>query len=180
MYSNNEQRADTWNKSLPSTILDASSTSTRTATIVVQLTTCSDILTGKWEVALEELNTVFQGRTLLIETFLSPPYLNTIQTACPWILRYLASAVILSRKTSAGASGTSSRVRYSMRGIVKVIRTEEYQYQDPVTSFLKELYGEFDFEAAQKELTLTVQIVGEDFFLERVERRVSGQCSVLD
>ena len=67
-----------------------------------------------------------------------------------------------------------------MRGIVKVIRTEEYQYQDPVTSFLKELYGEFDFEAAQKELTLTVQIVGEDFFLERVERRVSGQCSVLD
>jgi len=42
---------------------------------------------------------------------------------------------------------------------------EEYQYQDPVTSFLKELYVEFDFEAAQRELTLAVQIVGEDLFL---------------
>ena len=42
---------------------------------------------------------------------------------------------------------------------------EEHQYQDPVTSFLKELYVEFDFEAAQRELTLAVQIVGEDFFL---------------
>ena len=56
-------------------------------------------------------------------------------------------------------------MRYSIREIVKVIRTEEYQYQDPVTSFLKELYVEFDFEAAQRELTLAVQIVGEDFFL---------------
>ena len=48
---------------------------------------------------------------------------------------------------------------------MKVIQTEKYQYQDPVTSFLKELYVEFDFEAAQRELTLAVQIVGEDFFL---------------
>jgi len=46
-----------------------------------------------------------------------------------------------------------------------VIQTEEYQYHDPVTSFLKELYLEFDFEAAQKELTLAEEVVGNDFFL---------------
>ncbi|KAG6910089.1 hypothetical protein DXG01_013141 [Tephrocybe rancida] len=172
----------------------------------------SDILTGRWEVALEELNTLReaidsrspasvlasgtasepalvqlhsrtwlahwslfvyfnhpQGRTLLLETFLSPTYLNTIQTSCPWILRYLATAAILSRKASALPASTStpvsSRVRNAIREVVKVIQTEEYQYQDPVTAFLKELYIEFDFEAAQRELTLAEKVVGDDFFL---------------
>jgi translation initiation factor 3 subunit E len=178
----------------------------------------SDILTGRWDVALEELNTLRdaidsrshasilaqpvtagtpttaepalvqlhsrtwvvhwslfvyfnhpQGRTLLLETFLSPSYLNTIQTSCPWILRYLATAAILSRKSSSSpasaAAPISSRVRHAIREVVKVIQTEEYQYQDPVTSFLKELYIEFDFEAAQRELTLAEKVVGNDFFL---------------
>ena len=31
---------------------------------------------------------------------------------------------------------------------------EEYQYQDPVTSFLKELYVEFDFGAASRKLLM--------------------------
>jgi translation initiation factor 3 subunit E len=107
-----------------------------------------DILTGKWETALEELNSLREaidsrtsasllaavsaaagaggggiggggqqdpalvqlnartwlvhwslfvyfnhpeGRTLLLETFLSPTYLNTIQTASPWVLRWVFS-----------------------------------------------------------------------------------------
>ncbi|OCH88445.1 eukaryotic translation initiation factor 3, subunit 6 [Obba rivulosa] len=170
----------------------------------------SDILTGKWDVALEELNSLReaidsraptapafasapsssttdpaliqlhsrtwllhwslfvyfnhpQGRTLLLETFLSPTYLNTIQTSSPWILRYLATAAVLSRKSASGA--LSSRVRHSIREIVKVIQTEEYQYQDPVTAFLKELYVEFDFEAAQRELGKAEGVVANDFFL---------------
>ncbi|KZT00425.1 eukaryotic translation initiation factor 3 subunit 6 [Laetiporus sulphureus 93-53] len=169
-----------------------------------------DILTGKWDVALEELNSLReaidsrspvvpafatapsstttdpaltqlhsrtwllhwslfvyfnhpQGRTLLLETFLSPTYLNTIQTSCPWVLRYLVSAAVLSRKSASGAS--SSRVRNSIREIVKVIQMEEYQYEDPITAFLKELYVEFDFEAAQRELSLAEQVAANDFFL---------------
>ena len=175
----------------------------------------SDILTGKWDIALEELNTLRdvidsrapapllapssaaatpepalaqlhsrtwlvhwslfvyfnhpQGRTLLLDTFLAPTYLNTIQTSSPWILRYLAAAAILSRKTTATSTSTStplsSRVRNAIREVVKVIQTEEYQYQDPVTSFLKELYIEFDFEAAQRELALAEEVVANDFFL---------------
>ncbi|KAI0915170.1 eukaryotic translation initiation factor 3 subunit E [Taiwanofungus camphoratus] len=42
---------------------------------------------------------------------------------------------------------------------------EEYQYQDPVTAFLTELYVEFDFEAAQRELSKAEQVVANDFFL---------------
>lgn len=169
-----------------------------------------DILTGKWDIALEELNSLReaidsrapsvsaivsapstsstdpalsqlhsrtwllhwslfvyfnhpQGRTLLLETFLTPTYLNTIQTSCPWILRYLATSAVLSRKSVTGT--LSSRVRHSIREIVKVIQMEEYQYQDPVTAFLKELYVEFDFEAAQRELGKAETVVASDFFL---------------
>ncbi|CAK5262199.1 unnamed protein product [Mycena citricolor] len=158
----------------------------------------SDILSGKWEVALQELDTLREsidsrslpgpalhqlhsrtwlvhwslfvyfnhpaGRTLLLETFLSPVYLNTIQTSCPWILRYVAAAAIISRAAPAGAT---PRVRNAVREVVKVIQMEEYQYQDPVTAFLKELYVEFDFEAAQKQLGLAEQVLSDDFFLEQ-------------
>lgn len=169
----------------------------------------SDVLTGKWDVALEELNSLREiidsrsplsslsgnaaedaalgqlhsrtwlthwslfvyfnhdeGRTLLLETFLAPTYLNTIQNACPWVLRYLAAAAVLSRKAAAGgAGGASSRVRHALKEVVRVIQMEEYQYSDPITKFLKELYSEFDFEAAQRELTIAVQVVENDFFL---------------
>ena len=175
----------------------------------------SDILTGKWDVALEELNTLREtldtragaaplsgtaahthahaeplatlhsrawlvhwslfvyfnhpaGRTLLLETFLAPAYLNTIQSAAPWVLRYLAVSAVLSRRAQAGgpaAPPVSSRVRHAIREVVKVVQLEEYQYSDPVTKFLKELYVEFDFEAAQRQLQLAERVVGNDFFL---------------
>ena len=174
----------------------------------------SDILTGKWDVALEELNTLREtldaragatplsggaahahahaeplatlhsrawlvhwslfvyfnhpaGRTLLLETFLAPAYLNTIQSAAPWVLRYLAVSAVLSRRAQAGGPGApvSSRVRHAIREVVKVVQLEEYQYSDPVTKFLKELYVEFDFEAAQHQLQLAERVVGNDFFL---------------
>lgn len=103
-----------------------------------------------------------QGRNLLLETFLSPAYLNTIQTSCPWVLRYLAGAAIVTRKTSATAS---VRVRHAIRDVVRVVQTEEYQYTDPITQFLKDLYVEFDFEAAQKSLVIAEKVVENDFFL---------------
>ncbi|KAF8177333.1 hypothetical protein K438DRAFT_1978624 [Mycena galopus ATCC 62051] len=121
----------------------------------------SDILSGKWDAALQELDprlhsrtwllhwSLFvyfnheQGRTLLLETFLSPVYLNTIQTSCPWVLRYLAAAAaaVLGRAPPAGAS---SRVCNALR---------------------EELYVEFDFEAAQRELGRAEHVLADDFFL---------------
>ncbi|KAE9396627.1 eukaryotic translation initiation factor 3 subunit 6 [Gymnopus androsaceus JB14] len=176
----------------------------------------SDILTGKWDVALEELNSLReaidsrspapftvgstnmpavdpaltqlhsrtwlvhwslfvyfnhpQGRALLLETFLSPTYLNTIQTSCPWILRYVAAAAIISTPTPSSSSASSSapqssRVKNAVREVVKVIQMENYQYVDPVTAFLMQLHVEFDFEAAQKELQKAEKVVSDDFFL---------------
>ncbi|KAJ3735871.1 eukaryotic translation initiation factor 3 subunit 6 [Lentinula guzmanii] len=176
----------------------------------------SDILTGKWDVALEELNSLReaidsrtpapfasvssstnntpavdpalsqlhsrtwlvhwslfvyfnhpQGRALLLETFLSPTYLNTIQTSCPWILRYVAAAAIISSPTPTSKSSApqSSRVKNAVREVVKVIQMENYQYTDPVTAFLTQLHVEFDFEAAQKELQKAEKVVSDDFFL---------------
>ncbi|KAG8935544.1 eukaryotic translation initiation factor 3 subunit E [Tulasnella sp. 418] len=168
----------------------------------------SDILGGKWDSALEELNrlkdfietsgavsgppggtpgsaalaqlqsrtwllhwSLFvyfnheQGRTLLLDTFLSPAYLNTIQTSCPWILRYLVAAAIISRKAISTTS-TSRTVRTSLSTIVKLVQTEDYQYKDPITDFLKQLYVDFDFEEAQQCLQVAEKVIENDFFLE--------------
>ncbi|KAF8318397.1 eukaryotic translation initiation factor 3, subunit 6 [Clavulina sp. PMI_390] len=107
-----------------------------------------------------------EGRTHLLELFLSTAYLNTIQTSCPWILRYLASAAILSRKSLSSPSSSASRaLRGSLQTIVKILQTEAYQYEDPITKFLTELYGDFDFEGAQKWLSEAETVLAGDFFL---------------
>merc|ERR1719219_2116228 len=130
----------------------------------------AEILMQNWETALEDLNRlktfidestfgsnlqtlqqrtwlihwslfVFfnhpKGRDLIIDLFLyQKPYLNAIQTTCPWILRYLATAVITNK---------SSR-RNVMKDLIKVIQEESYTYQDPITSFIEDLYVNFDFD----------------------------------
>jgi len=55
-------------------------------------------------------------RKVLLETFLSPTYLNMIKMSAPWILRIPA------------------RIRNVIRE-VKIIQTEDYQYQKPVMQF---------------------------------------------
>lgn len=155
----------------------------------------SDILTGKWDAALEELANLRDtldaraaapalasdsraglyarawllhwslfvyfnhptGRQTLLDTFLAPAYLNTIQSACPWILRYLAVAAVLAR----GAP----RARYALKDVVRVVSSEAYQYSDPVTRFLTALYTDFDFSSAQEEMARAEALVADDFFL---------------
>merc|ERR1719205_268972 len=70
-----------------------------------------------------------KGRDLIIELFLyQKQYLNAIQTTCPWILRYLATAVITNKSTR----------RNVMKDLIKVIQEESYTYQDPITSFIED------------------------------------------
>ncbi|KAG9024032.1 eukaryotic translation initiation factor 3 subunit E [Tulasnella sp. UAMH 9824] len=102
------------------------------------------------------------GRSALLETFLNSTYLNTMQTSCPWLLRYLAAASIISRKGTAAASRT---VRTSLPTIVKLIQAEQYQYSDPITTFLTDVYVDFDFEQAQKSLKDAETVLDSDFFL---------------
>jgi translation initiation factor 3 subunit E len=104
-----------------------------------------------------------EGQGGLLEMFLSPHYLNTIQTSCPHLLRYLVAAAVISRRAPkpAGTRGNRDHIRE----LVKIVQMEEYQYSDPVTSFLKDLFVDFDLDQAQQKLTVAEAVVRGDFFL---------------
>ncbi|GAA6004986.1 hypothetical protein JCM10207_008470 [Rhodosporidiobolus poonsookiae] len=123
------------------------------------------------------------GRELLLESWLNQNYLNTIQTAAPWLLRYLVAAVVISRKStlrSAGpaSSANSARSREAVRDVVRALGQEQYQYSDAVTEFLRKLYGEVDFSGAREEMarcggdaegassSTGASVLDDDFFLE--------------
>ena len=101
------------------------------------------------------------ARDILTELFFSPAYINTIQTACPWILRYLAVAVVTGRSRSR----VSSQHQKQLKDLVKVVRQEAYEYSDALTDFVKALYVDFDFEEAQKKLAEAENVLSGDFFL---------------
>lgn len=52
-----------------------------------------------------------------------------------------------------------------MKDLVKVIQEESYTYQDPITSFIKDLYVNFDFDGAQQKLRECETVLVNDFFL---------------
>ncbi|XP_077294328.1 eukaryotic translation initiation factor 3 subunit e [Arctopsyche grandis] len=96
-----------------------------------------------------------KGRDLIIDVFLHKPlYLNAIQTMCPHILRYLATAVIINRSR-----------RNALKELVKVIQQESYTYRDPITEFIEHLYVNFDFDGARQKLHECQTVLLSDFFL---------------
>ncbi|CCU75798.1 unnamed protein product [Blumeria hordei] len=101
------------------------------------------------------------ARDVICELFLSAPFINTIQTACPWILRYLTAAVITNRSRSRN----TGQYQKQLKDIVRIIKLENYEYADPITDFLKALYIDFDFEEAQKKLSEAEDVLRSDFFL---------------
>jgi len=101
------------------------------------------------------------SRDTLTDLFFSPAYINTIQTLCPWLLRYLTAAVITGRQRSRNSNAYQKQVK----DLVRVVKQEGYEYSDPLTLFIKALYIDFDFEEAQKTLGEAEAILREDFFL---------------
>lgn len=154
----------------------------------------SEILTTSWESALEEIQKVKEGidtklfnnplaqlqhrtwlihwalfplfnsdssRDPLLDLFFSPAYINTIQTSCPWILRYLTASVITGR----GRARNSGVQQKQLKDIVRIVRQEAYEYNDPLTEFVRALFIDFDFEEAQRQLTRAEEVLRSDFFL---------------
>lgn len=179
----------------------------------------SDILSGEWDRALEEVKllrdqiestrptleeggheglvskrtwllhwSLFvwfnhpEGREGLVELFLSPPYLNTIQTTCNWLLRYLIAALLLTRRStrvyniySPPSLNNSSPGKLSpqaaLRDVTRIISSEYSAgrlQQDPIVDFVRELYTDFDFERAQEELKKAQGVAANDFFLQEL------------
>lgn len=85
-------------------------------------------------------------------------YLNAIQTSCPHLLRYLSAACV-----------NVKRRRTQLKELVKIIALERYEYKDPVTEFLHNLYNECDFDAARLCLQQCQdEILKQDFFLHSI------------
>ncbi|KAJ2612374.1 eukaryotic translation initiation factor 3 subunit E [Coemansia sp. RSA 1365] len=95
-----------------------------------------------------------KGRDGIVDTFMLPQYISTIQNACPWILRYLVAAVV-----------TNRRKRSMMQQLVKIIEQVAYMYRDPVTEFIEALYIDFDFDRAAEKLEQCEDVLDKDFFL---------------
>ncbi|KAI0379445.1 putative eukaryotic translation initiation factor 3 subunit 6 [Hypomontagnella monticulosa] len=97
----------------------------------------------------------------LLDLLFSPTYINTIQASSPWILRYLTAAVITGR----GRTRNSGQYQKQLKDVVRIVKQEAYEYTDPVTDFVRALYIDFDFEEAQRQLSLAEEILRSDFFL---------------
>ena len=102
-----------------------------------------------------------QAREPICEMFFSPTFINTIQTNCPWILRYLAAAVVTNRSRSRN----TGQYQKQLKDLIRIVRQENYEYTDPVTDFIKALYIDFDFEEAQRKLSEAEEVLRSDFFL---------------
>ncbi|PQK10368.1 hypothetical protein BB8028_0002g06900 [Beauveria bassiana] len=107
------------------------------------------------------------AREPILEMFFSAPYINTVQTACPWILRYLIAAVITGRGrvSSSNARSASSTQQKQLKDVIRYVRQEAYEYADPVTQFINALYIAHDFNAAREALRLAEDVCRADFFL---------------
>ena len=101
------------------------------------------------------------AREPVLDMFFSAPYINTIQTACPWVLRYLIAAVITGR-TRARNSSTQQK---QLKDVVRYVRQEAYEYADPITQFVNALYIAHDFDAAREALAMAEELCRSDFFL---------------
>lgn len=101
-----------------------------------------------------------KGKDALCDLFFSSSYISTIQAACPWILRYLVVAVI-----AGGHPHTASVFQKRLKDLVRVVGQEEYEYQDPLTRFVKSLYIDYSFEDAQNQLADCEKVLKQDFFL---------------
>lgn len=96
------------------------------------------------------------GLGLMTDFFFSDKLLNTIQTNCPHILRYLGVAAIINK-----------RRKNNLKDVVRLLVQEKNAHSDPITEFLLAIYTEFDFELAHAKLKECEQVVKNDFFLDQ-------------
>jgi len=91
-----------------------------------------------------------------VEFVLQDKILNAVQTRCPYILRYVVAAVFVAYdKNRKDLESTLTRV----------LQMEKDRYRDPLTEFLRNLFVNYDFEAAHQQLVECEKVFDVDFFL---------------
>jgi len=111
------------------------------------------------------------GSEQLLDLFFSSSYLSTIQAACPWVLRYLVAAVVASESSSSTKNFnnlSNPTFQKRLKDIIRVVDQEQYEYNDPLTDFIKALYIDFDFQEANSKLNEASIILRSDFFLANI------------
>lgn len=107
------------------------------------------------------------GLEQLLDLFFSSSYMSTIQAACPWVLRYLVAAVV-SSESSTKNNLSNPNFQKRLKDLIRVVDQEQYEYNDPLTDFIKALYTDFDFEHAKNKLDEALVILKTDFFLSNI------------
>lgn len=107
-------------------------------------------------------------------------YLDTIQSSCPWLLRYLVTAIVISHQgpikinayNSNQPFGQGRRAMLSPKiyQVLRVVEAEKYQYSDVITEFFRLLVGSVDFEGATQCLKKANDLVlQKDYFTHGVK-----------
>jgi len=154
------------------------------------------------------------GHNALIEFFLgNERYLRAIEMKAPWMLRYIVISAIVTKNqhnnhntttTTSNTSTTSSTSAIHpfthstsssrLKDIIKLVEQESHTYSlsDPVTLFIKTLYGQCDFAQAHKILQQAQNVLVQDFFVSNAKplnqpssgplstNSSSGVCRLLD
>ncbi|KAI8868445.1 hypothetical protein GQ42DRAFT_164134 [Ramicandelaber brevisporus] len=106
-----------------------------------------------------------RGRDAIVDMFLLPQYINTIQTSCPWILRYLAAALVMNKRRRAMMSELIKAIQCESSSSSLLSTGDDIIASDPVTGFLACLYLQFDFDGAQQRLAECAVALQHDYFL---------------
>lgn len=83
--------------------------------------------------------------------------MSVIQSACPWLLRYLSVAVVCLHSPTA-------RFNRRVKDLVRVLQLESYEYKDAVTDLVLSLYADGDLDTLAQKLSEAHKLLKNDFF----------------
>lgn len=66
--------------------------------------------------------------------------------------------------------------RSRCNAVKRIIKSEEYQYSDPLTDFAKAVFIDFDFDRAQEQLQACQEIIANDYFLAEVNAKFTEKA----
>lgn len=119
--------------------------------------------------AKDDSSQTTQFLNAFLEFFCEEKHLSCIQMSCPWLLRYLATAIVLKKNSN----------KYFWRTVMRAIKQESYQYNDCFTTFLTSLLDEADFEKAMTLLRQAEAVMDQDIFLKPWKKTFLQNARVL-
>ena len=91
----------------------------------------------------------------LLDILTDKHFTRAIQTNCPWILRYLASLLILNKD--------KRQFNHVRKEVIEIVETSLHCYnEDPIIQLIECLYIRFDFDGAQDTLASCTAVLDQD------------------